>query len=92
MEKAREAFAANTSDHRARFQVISSEYIVSKYLRKDNTPENARYLGYLDTRELYPDFKPRTFGAYVDELLAGKSKKLYQNNAAFLRAVSKNDK
>ncbi|KAK3078152.1 hypothetical protein LTS18_008318, partial [Coniosporium uncinatum] len=47
-----------------------SQYNYSKYVRLDNTPEFAEYLGYLDARKLYSDFQPRTFGEYVEELLA----------------------
>jgi NmrA-like family len=53
------------------------QYITSKFIRKDNTPEVAKYLGYLDARELYPDFKPNSFSEYIDELLAGKGARPY---------------
>lgn len=53
------------------------QYHHSMYVRKDNTPENAKYLGYLDTRELYPDFKTRSFENLVKEVLDGKGKKIY---------------
>lgn len=51
--------------------------MVSKYFRRDNTREVAKYLGYLDARELYPDFKPISFTEYIDELLDGTAKKPY---------------
>jgi len=54
-------------------------------MRRDNTPENAKYLGYIDARELYPDFKPISFSNFVDELLAGNAKKLYTTKYAHLR-------
>jgi hypothetical protein len=53
------------------------QYIVSKHIRKDNTPKMARYLGYINTRELYPDFARISFSQYIDELLAGKGKRPY---------------
>ena len=59
--------------------MISLEYTFSKYVRGDNTPENAKYLGYLDANELYPDFKPIRFAEFVDELIAGKAERLYYN-------------
>jgi hypothetical protein len=58
--------------------VLALEYEVSKYVREDNTPENARYLGYLDAQELYPDFKLISFKDYLKELFAGQSVKPYQ--------------
>lgn len=52
-------------------------YAYSKFIRRDNTPENAKYLGYLDSRELYPDFKPIRFEELIKEILEGKAKKPY---------------
>ena len=57
--------------------VIGLAYNWSKYVRADNSPENAKYLGYLDTRELYPDFKPISFEEYIKEALQGNAKKVY---------------
>jgi len=54
-------------------------YDYSKYIREDNTPENAKYLGYLDARELYPDFQPITFEEFLKEALDGKAAKIYAN-------------
>ena len=48
-------------------------------MREDNCPANAKYLGYLDTRELYPDFNPISFEHFVREVLQGEAKKLYAN-------------
>ncbi|KAL5340501.1 hypothetical protein BJX70DRAFT_109821 [Aspergillus crustosus] len=56
------------------------QYIHSKYVRADNRPEYARYLGYLDTRDLYPDVKPVSFREFFEEVLAGKGVKPYANN------------
>jgi hypothetical protein len=53
------------------------EYYVSKYVRNDNTLENARYLGYLDARDLYPDLKPTAFSEQVEALLNGLSERPY---------------
>ncbi|KAI3546450.1 isoflavone reductase family protein [Colletotrichum abscissum] len=38
-------------------------------IRDENTPEYARYLGYLDARELYPDVKCISFENYVRGIL-----------------------
>jgi hypothetical protein len=61
--------------------VWGMQYINSKYIRADNTLENAKYLGYLDARELYPDFQPRTFEACIKEVLAGEATKLYNGKS-----------
>ncbi|KAK7039903.1 glycoside hydrolase [Favolaschia claudopus] len=60
---------------REHMMFISAEYNYSKYVRGDNTPEYAKYLGYLDARELYPEFKPISFRNFVTELLDGKIEK-----------------
>jgi hypothetical protein len=52
--------------------VYIMQYAYSKYVRKDNTPEYAKYLGYLDARELYPDLNPKSFREFVVDLLDGK--------------------
>jgi hypothetical protein len=54
-----------------------AEYRLSWGIRGDNTPEYARYLGYLDGKELYPDFEFTPFESYVGELLEGKAERPY---------------
>jgi hypothetical protein len=53
------------------------EYMYSKYVRGENTPEFAEYLGYLSAEELYPDFKPIAFREFLEELLDGKAHRPY---------------
>ena len=55
-----------------RVMVYTVQYAYSKYVRRDNTPEYAKYLGYLDARELYTDITPKTLGDFVVDLLDGK--------------------
>ncbi|KAH7409047.1 isoflavone reductase family protein [Cadophora sp. MPI-SDFR-AT-0126] len=74
-------YAKDPSNIRIRFGVMSAQYSYSKYVRGDNTPEYAKYLGYLDARELYPDFKPTTFKEFVVELLDGKVPRPYANRS-----------
>ncbi|KAJ8071882.1 hypothetical protein OCU04_002190 [Sclerotinia nivalis] len=72
-----ELFAKDASNIQIRFGVMSAQYSYSKYVRGDNTPEYAKYLGYLDARELYPDLKPTTFKEFVVDLLDGKVPRPY---------------
>jgi hypothetical protein len=58
------------------------EYRISKFVRGDNTRENGRYLGYLDARELYPEFEPITFENFLEELIAGKVEMPYSTTMA----------
>ncbi|KAM0327216.1 hypothetical protein ACHAQA_006350 [Verticillium albo-atrum] len=54
-----------------------SQYRRSWGIRGDNTPENAKYLGYLLAKELYPDVEFTSFDDYLKELLEGKAKRVY---------------
>ncbi|KAJ7174384.1 isoflavone reductase family protein [Mycena filopes] len=58
-------------------QLVQQDYNYNKFVRGDNTPEYAKYLGYLDTKELYPEFRPRRFVEFARELLDGKAEKMY---------------
>ncbi|EEY16796.1 isoflavone reductase family protein [Verticillium alfalfae VaMs.102] len=49
-----------------------AQYFYTLAVRGDNTPENAKYLGYLDARELYPDLQPRSWRDYIMDLEAGQ--------------------
>lgn len=81
MKEAEEAFQKSGSSKPfdpALVNLIIKKYTWSKYFRVDNCLDNAKYLGYLNARDLYPDFKPVTFRDFVrDELLQGKSVKPY---------------
>lgn len=70
---AKAAGAGPQGEHMA----ILLNYFLSWGIRGHNTPEFAATLGYLNAQELYPDFKPRTFEAFVHELLSGKAEKVY---------------
>ncbi|KAF6794639.1 isoflavone reductase family protein [Colletotrichum sojae] len=48
------------------------QYRKSWGLRGDNTPEYARYLGYLIGKELYPDLEGKPFEEFCKEALDGK--------------------
>lgn len=61
--------------------VYNSQYMYSMFIRQDNSLENAKYLGYLDAHELYPDFKPRTIEEYIKESIEGTIPKLYGGKA-----------
>ena len=77
VEAAKAEAAASGEGFNAAVAVLSYSY--SKFVREDNCPANAKYLGYLDTRELYPDFKPINFEQFVREVLQGEAKKPYAN-------------
>lgn len=53
------------------------EYLNSKFVRGDNTPEVAKELGYLSATELYPEVAPLGFREYVQLLVDGKAYRPY---------------
>jgi hypothetical protein len=57
--------------------MVVSEYANTKYVRSDNTPEMAEYLGYIGARELWPEFVYKSFGGFVDELVEGRGERIY---------------
>ena len=58
-------------------QIVAGQYKYSIGIRGDNTPEHAKYLGYLDARELYPDLEPSSFKSYVERAVEGNTTKVY---------------
>lgn len=54
-----------------------AEYQLSWGIRGDNDPEYAKYLGYVTSKELYPDFEPSDFGAYLESVVQGTAKGIY---------------
>lgn len=71
------SFRYDLSDMKQAMTVIGLEYSYSKFVRGDNSPEYAKYLGYLDARDLYPDFVPRSFEAFAKEVVDGKAAKIF---------------
>ncbi|VUC26703.1 unnamed protein product [Clonostachys rosea] len=55
-----------------------NQYANTVWLRGDNLPKTADYLGYLDGKDLYPDVSYRNFETFVKEGLEGKGKKTYE--------------
>lgn len=53
-------------------ELAMSQYRYSRYVRGDNTPEHAQYLGYLDGKTLYPDLKCKSVVEFVREVVNGE--------------------
>ncbi|KAF4905513.1 Isoflavone reductase-like protein [Colletotrichum viniferum] len=62
------------------YELIRFQYWHSWAIRGDNTPEYAKYLGYLNTKDLYPDIGFIPFQEYVQEVLDGKGKGVYEKS------------
>ncbi|TLD26933.1 hypothetical protein PspLS_04828 [Pyricularia sp. CBS 133598] len=54
------------------FKKYIMEYAYSRGIRGDNSPEHAKYLGYLDAKELYPDVEYTSVKDFVRHLLDGE--------------------
>ncbi|KAJ5108868.1 hypothetical protein N7456_005543 [Penicillium angulare] len=79
VEKAKAALTLDQEDPMKRIGLYKAQYEYSKYVRQDNTPDYANYLGYLNAQQLYPDFKPRGFREYFTEVMAGTARKVYDS-------------
>jgi hypothetical protein len=77
----------NPKDAEADFTLKSLQYGLSLGVRGDNTPENAKYLGYLDAKELYPDLKVRGFEEFLGDVLEGREEPAY--DAEFMDRAAK---
>lgn len=77
LAQAEKVLQAGSKDYTAISTVWILQYSRSWGIRGDNTPENARYLGYLIGKDLYPDMDFTTFEDYVNEMLQGKAQKPY---------------
>ncbi|PCD25986.1 hypothetical protein AU210_012420 [Fusarium oxysporum f. sp. radicis-cucumerinum] len=71
INKSAEVIVANPTDPTPYVTKVMMEYKLSRGIRGDNTPEHAAYRGYLDAKELYPDFKPKSVEEFVRELVEG---------------------
>lgn len=70
------ALAKDPNDHNALFSKVINQYYYSWGVRGDNQPESAKYLGYLDIKELYPDVSGRTMESFFQDVLNGETPNL----------------
>ncbi|KAI9063942.1 NAD-P-binding protein [Trametes sanguinea] len=64
---AREELNKNPDNLQAYGSKARSEYMLSMHVFRENTLENAKRLGYLDARELYPDMPKYTLEEFAKE-------------------------
>jgi len=57
-----------------------AEHGLSWGLRGDNNPDYAKYLGYLTSKELYPDLEPIAFRDYLTTVIRGTAKVVYTDD------------
>lgn len=76
------------SDPSSYARISQLQYLNSRYIRGDNSPEYARFLGYLDAKDLYPELKGNTLEAYCQDVLNGTARGVYETRRAAAAAAS----
>jgi hypothetical protein len=77
IEEGMDKFKADPHNLFAGLQVIGGQYMRSWGIKGENTPEYAKYLGYVTSKELYPDMKFINFEDYLKDVVDGKAKGVY---------------
>lgn len=62
------------------FKVASSQYLLSWGIRGDNTPEKAKELGYVTSKELWPEMEFVKYDDFLKEVVEGKAKPVYEDD------------
>ncbi|CAG9993006.1 unnamed protein product [Clonostachys byssicola] len=75
IKTANEAVAAG--DNTQIRNLVMSQYELVLGIRGDNSPECAKYLGYLIGKDLYPDLQGESLEQFINDTLAGKIERLY---------------
>ncbi|KAL1629224.1 hypothetical protein SLS56_005447 [Neofusicoccum ribis] len=65
VDEMKERMQNDKTDQLAVYKAYWYQYFYSCGVRGDNTPYVAEYLGYLNAKYLYPDFKGLSFGKYL---------------------------
>jgi len=79
MAKADEMLKQDPTNFQASMLKIMKEYQYSWGIRADNTPEAAKYLGYLTSKDLYPDLEYTKFEDFFKEMLEGGGHTVYEH-------------
>ena len=64
-EALRKQLEQDSDDMRKKTFIVWNGYLHSMYVLGENSLENAKRLGYLDVRELYPDIVPETLEEFA---------------------------
>ncbi|KAI0740576.1 NAD(P)-binding protein [Earliella scabrosa] len=72
LEEGKKEYAEDPKNVAAIYKLLSNEYAYSMSVLGENTLENAKKLGYLDARELYPDIPVQSFAEYAKEFYSLK--------------------
>lgn len=80
IQESQAGIAENPMDPALMLPLIGAQYRDVLGVRELNTPEYAKYLGYLDARELYPDLVFIPFEEYVKDAFYGRTKAGYSRS------------
>ncbi|KAH7385409.1 hypothetical protein DE146DRAFT_204456 [Phaeosphaeria sp. MPI-PUGE-AT-0046c] len=69
---------AKSFDAAAQLDLGIGQYMWTLGIRGDNVPKRAKYLGYMDARELYPDIKITPLASYIEGRLSGTVRNIYE--------------
>jgi hypothetical protein len=69
----------NATDPAKLLPIFEAEYKLSWGVRGDNNPDYAKYLGYLTSKELYPDFERVLFRDYLHSVFEGTAMRVYRD-------------
>lgn len=89
IEEAKAALAAGDPDGLAAFRLVGAQYPYSWAVRGDNTPEYAKYLGYVTSKELYPDMEFVGFEEYFRGIMEGSARPAYEERRAEIQEAFK---
>ncbi len=67
MEEGKQEVAKTPDSVSAQLKVAWNQYLISLYVLEENTLANAKRLGYLDARELYPDVPVQSLEEFAKE-------------------------
>ncbi|KAH9888499.1 NAD-P-binding protein [Cubamyces lactineus] len=70
LAEAKAARAKDPDNLAAKLTIVVTEYMLSIHILEENSLKNAKRLGYLDVRELYPDMPKHTLEEYAQEFYA----------------------
>lgn len=70
------------------FNVVARQYIRSWGIRGDNTPEKAKELGYVTSKELWPEMEFVNYEGFLGDVVKGVAKPVYEEatRAAYRQA------
>lgn len=86
---AKAAVEKDATDLTPFYTLISKQYSYSWGVKGHNSPEFARSLGYLTSKELYPEMQYTGFEEYLRELVGGSAKAVYADRLEDLKAAFK---